>query len=137
MGWLVSGFKAIFGAGQDGSSNVMKVASGIGGWLDGQQFTEQEKAEFNAKMIGSYSEFMASTVAENTERSRTRRDLSIWIIRTEIALLVASVITYKLDAELSEYIYRVATDSPMGYLTLGVGAFFWGTHMLRSATKKG
>ncbi len=124
--------KSVFGAGQDGSSNVMKVASGIGGWIDGQQFTEQEKSEFNGKMIGAYSKFMESTVAENTERSRTRRDLSIWIIRFEIFLLAASAVLYKIDADLSLFVYKIATTEPMSYLVLGVSAFFWGTHLVRS-----
>ena len=126
-----SGVKAVFGAGQSGSDNVMKVASGIGGWIDGQQFTEQERAEFNANTVKSYSEFMASTVAENTERSITRRNIAIWVIRTEIALLVTSAIIYRLDSELSLYIYKIATTSPMDYLVLGVGAFFFGSHLVR------
>jgi len=136
MGWLVSGFKAIFGTGQDGSSNVLKVASGIGDYIDKQSFTEQEKSEFNGKMISAYSEFMASTVAENTERSRTRRDLSLWIIRFEIALLTASAILYKIDVDLSAFIYKIATTEPMSYLVLGVSAFFYGTHLIRSLPSK-
>lgn len=128
---IISGFKAVFGTGQDGSNNVMKVAGGIGGWIDGQKFTEQEQAEHSAKMVEHFDSFMKSTVAENTQRSRTRRDLAIWIIRTEIGLLVASVIAFKLDKPLAEYMYQVATDSPMGYLTLGVGAFFFGAHIVR------
>lgn len=126
--------KSIFGVGQDGSSNVMKVASGIGGWIDGQQYTKQEKAEFDAKMIGHYSDFMASTVAENTQRSLTRRSIAMWVIRTEIAFLVTSAILYRLDAELSLYLYKIATTSPMDYLVLGIGAFFFGSHLVR-ATK--
>ncbi len=131
---IVGGVKALFGAGTDGTSNVMKVASGIGGWIDGQQFTKQEQAEYNAKMIGHYSDYMQSTVAENTQRSLTRRNIALWVIRTEIALLVASAIIYRLDSELSLYIYKIATTSPMDYLVLGIGAFFFGSHLVR-ATK--
>ncbi len=129
--------KSVFGAGQDGSSNVLKVASGIGNFIDEQSFTDEEKAVFNANTVKAYSEFMNSTVKENTQRSRTRRDLAIWIIRAEIGLLVASVIAYKFDSALSEYMYQVATDSPLGYLTLGTGAFFFGSHLVRQLPKKG
>ena len=67
LGGLVTGVKAIFGAGSDGSDNVMKVASGIGGWIDGQQFTEQERAEMNTKVVvPAFQKFMDSTVNENT-----------------------------------------------------------------------
>ena len=135
---ILSGIKAVLGfstAGK-GADNVMKVASGIGGWIDGQQFTEQEKAEFNAKMISSYGAFMESTVGENTQRSITRRDLAIWIIRTEIILLVISVALHKIDPAWGAYVYTIATDSPLGLLTLGVGAFFFGTHLVRAAQGK-
>ena len=128
--------KGIFGAGDKGSDNVMKVASGIGGWIDGQQFTEQEKAEFNAKAIDVYADYIASTASENTERSITRRVIAIWIIRTEVFLLVASIILFKIDPAWSEYIYKVATTDPMNFLVLGVGAFFFGAHLVRATQGK-
>lgn len=139
MSWfrgIVSGVKAVFGASSDGTSNVMKVASGVGNWIDEQKFTEEEKAKYNAEMITHYSEFMKSTVAENTQRSITRRSIAIWVIRSEIGFLASSAVLYKLDMELAEYIYKIATDSPMGYLTLGVGAFFFGAHLVRATQGK-
>lgn len=132
---LVSGVKAILGVGKSGSDNVMTVAKGIGGWIDGQYFTDQERAEMNMKMIGHFSTFMEHTANENSERSRTRREIAIWIIRAEITFLAASGLLYKLDADWSKYLYQIAAESPMGILTLGVGAFFFGTHLLRSAKK--
>jgi len=133
-----AGAKAVLGfstAGK-GADNVMKVASGIGGWIDGQQFTDQERATMNMEMLGYYGKFMESTVGENTQRSITRRDLAIWIIRTEISLLVVSVVLQKIDAEWGRYVYMICTESPLGILTLGVGAFFFGTHLVRAAQGK-
>ncbi len=126
---------SIFGAGQDGQSNIMKAATGVGNWIDEQKFTDQEKAEYRAKMVVHYAEYMKSTVNENSERSRTRRDIALWVIKTEVFLLLASVVLFKIDPELAKYIYQVATDSPLGYLTLGVGAFFFGSHLVRAAKK--
>ena len=133
---IVSGVKAIFGGGQDGTNNVMTVAKGIGGWIDGQQFTDQEKAKFNAEMIGHYSKYMESTVTENTQRSRTRRDIAIWVIRTEIFFLITSAVMFKIDEPLAEYLYKIATTSPMDYLVLGIGAFFFGAHLVRATQGK-
>ena len=136
MGWfsgIVSGVKAIFGAGQDGQSNVMKAATGIGNWIDEQQFTDQEKAAYTASMADKFGEFMSHTINENTERSRSRREIAIWIIRAEIGFLTSSAISFKFDPELAKYLYQIAADSPMGYLTLGVGAFFFGAHLVRAA----
>ena len=136
MNWLTSIVSNLFGNSKDGSSNVMKVASGIGGFIDGQQFTEQEKAEYNAKMIGHYSDFMKTTVEENTTRSITRRTIAIYVIKVELFLLLASVFMFKFDPVLSEYMYKVATGEPMNYLVLGIGAFFFGSHLVRATKGK-
>jgi len=129
---IITGVKAIFGAGEDGTGNVMKVATGIGGFIDEQKFTEEEKAKYNAELIPVFQQYMDSTVRENTQRSITRRSLAIWIIRTWIFLLAASIIASALNAnELAKYIYEIATLSTMDYLVLGVGAFFFGSHIIR------
>jgi len=125
--------KGLLGGGQDGQANVMKVASGVGGWIDGLKLTDQEKQEFNGKMVQHYSDFMASTVSENTERSRTRRDIALWIIKLEAFFLIASLAAFKFDPLWAKYAYQIATDSPWGYLTLGVGAFFFGAHLVRAS----
>lgn len=134
LGGIFSGVKALLGvSGGKGADNVMKVATGIGKWIDNNKFTDQEKATYRAKMLVHYSAYMESTVGENSERSRTRREIAMWIIRTEIGLLVISGLLYKFDAGWAEYIYKICTDSPLGLLTLGVGAFFFGTHLVRAA----
>lgn len=135
MSFLTKAVGFLFGGSQEGSSNVMKVATGIGNWIDKGKFTDQEKAEHRAALIPHFQKFIESTVSENSERSRTRRDIAIWIIRTEIFLLVFSVILYKFDLEWAKYVYQICTDSPLGLLTLGVGAFFFGTHLVRAARK--
>ena len=129
---IVSGVKAIFGGSDDGADRVMKVATGIGGWIDGQQFTDEEKAAYSAETAQQFQEFMSSTVKENTQRSLTRRNLAIWIIRTWILLLIASIIAAALGKnEIAEYIFNIATFHTMDYLVLGVGGFFFGAHIIR------
>jgi len=136
MGWfsgVVSGVKALFGKGQDGQSNVMKAASGIGNWIDEQNLTDQEKQEFRGEMIVHYGEFMKNTVNENTERSRSRRDIALYVIKVELFTLLSSGVIYRIDMDWAKYLYQIATESPLGMLTLGVGAFFFGTHLIRAA----
>ena len=128
-----SGIKTVFGFSSNGQSDVMKAASGIGNWIDEQSLTDEEKQVFRGKMIEHYGTFMANTVAENSQRSKTRRDISLWVIRTELGFLIASALLYKLDSAWAEYLYRIATESPLGLLTLGVGAFFFGTHLIRAS----
>lgn len=129
---IISGVKAVFGANQDGASNVMRVATGVGNWIDEQQFTAEEKAKYNAETAQQFQAFMESTVKENTERSRTRRSLAIWIIRTWISLIIASIIAFAAGADsTAEYIWKIVTYSSMDYLVLGVGGFFFGAHIIR------
>lgn len=127
-----------FGGGESkGSDNVMKIASGIGGFIDEQNFTPEERAVYNAKMVDSYGGFMQSTVAENTQRSITRREVAILVIRVELAVLVFGagfLGMYRKDW--ADIWWKIGVDSPLGLLTLGVGAFFFGTHMLRSFADK-
>lgn len=129
---IIGGVKAIFGANQDGADNVMKVASGIGGWIDEQKFTDEEKAKYSAETAQQFQTFMESTIRENTQRSITRRSLAIWIIRTWIFLLIASIAAEAFGyPETAKYIYEIATLSTMDYLVLGVGGFFFASHIIR------
>jgi len=122
--------------GKSGADNVMKVAGGIGGWIDGLKLTDQEKMEFDGRIVGIYADYMKSTADENTERSITRRSLALWIIKTEIFLLLGSVVMYQIDQSLSAYMFKVATHEPLNYLVLGVGAFFFGAHLVRATKGK-
>lgn len=134
MSWFSKAVGFISGSGGKGSDNVMKVASGIGNWIDNNKYTDQEKATNTLKILNHFDTFMANTVNENSEKSKTRRDVAQLVIRVELGFLIASGLLFKIDAAWSEYLFKVATDSPLGLLTLGVGAFFFGTHLIR-ATK--
>jgi hypothetical protein len=135
---LWAGAKAVLGfsGASKGSENVMKVATGIGSWIDEQKFTPEEQAKHNLTMVGLYGDFMKSTVAENTQRSITRRAIAIWVIRLEAIFLLLYGVLASFKLAVSEVWWKIAVDSPWGMLTLGVGAFFFGTHMIRSFTDK-
>ena len=129
---VFTGVKALFGANDKGADNVMRVASGVGKWIDEQKFTDQEKAQYSAETAKQFQQYMESTVKENTQRSITRRNLAIWIIRTWILLLAASIIAYAFkQVDLAEYIFRIASLSTMDFLVLGTGGFFFGAHIIR------
>ena len=129
---IVSGVKAVFGVNQDGADNVMRVATGIGGWIDGQQFTDQEKAEYSKETAQQFQQFLETTIRENTARSITRRSLALWIIRTWVILMIASITAMIFGQdEVAKYIWSVVTYSTMDWLVLGVGGFFFGSHIIR------
>ena len=130
---ILSGLKVvgswfIGGSGEKG----MEVIKGVGSWIDEQQYTDQEKAESAAARAESYAKFMQQTIDENSERSRTRRSLALLILRWWISLLTLSAILYKVDQSWSAYIFKIATYQDVAFLVLGIGAFFWGSHLLRT-----
>ena len=139
---LVSGVKAVFGVGQSGTDNVMKVASGIGGFIDNLSYTDQEKAQTNSEVIiPAMQKFMESTAGENTERSRARREIALWIMRNWIIMLWVAIVAHGVELaldtehEFSAFVLGVATSHALTYLVMGAGAFFFGAHIVRQVKK--
>lgn len=131
---LWAGAKMVMGfgsSGGDGPNNVMTVAKGVGNFIDEQNFTEEERATFNAGLINNMADFVQGSVAENSQRSKTRREIAVLVIRWELFMLTLSAVLYRIDGDLSKYIYKICTDDPIGYLVLGIGAFFFGAHIVR------
>jgi len=126
--------KALIGSGGDaGADRVMEVARGVGGWIDEQQYTAEEKAKHLAEMSTRVIDFVGATAGENTQRSITRRSIAIWIMRAEIVTLAATGAVYPFNAEWSGFLLGLADfDSPLGWLACGVAVFFFGSHMLRT-----
>lgn len=137
---IFSGVKEIFGFGSDGpttgADNVMKVATGIGNWIDNNKYTDQEKATNDLKLTEHFGTFMKNSVDENSARSRARRDISLLVIRWYLAMLTLSAILFKIDADWSKYVYKIATAEGITYLVWGIGAFFFGAHIVRQVNKK-
>ena len=134
---LWAGAKLVMGLGSaesnTGTDNVMAIAKGVGGFIDEQNFTTEEQAVYNSTMISAMGRFMEGTVDENTQRSKTRREVAIMVIRWALAMLTLSAILHLAgQADHAKYIRDLVIDDPIGYLVLGVGAFFFGAHIVRA-----
>lgn len=126
---IKAGVGTLFGA---SPTDAMDVVKGVGKWIDEQQFTDEEKAANKIERAKMYNGYLEKVLDENTARSLTRRSIAIWIIRAELIMLFLSIALVRIDPEVSEFVYTVATHDPMNILVLGVSAFFFGTHMLRA-----
>ena len=116
----------------------------VGTWVGHQQFTPEEKAKYDAGMNEAIQGFAIATLKENTERSKTRRQLAnkwfdfhLFILRL-IALSIPLDwliinLTDAAEYELTERFMELAFDPWLWAVTSGIGAFFWGTHALRSS----
>lgn len=116
----------------------------VGRWAGGQQFTEQERAEFGQSLGVSVRGYAVATMGENTERSKTRREIAvmwfkmhIFFIRVtflcipidHLAVKLAQQEGYELFGQMGSFTF----DPWLCSITGGIGLFFWGTHSLRSS----
>lgn len=130
---ILSGLKSLgsWFAGGSGEKG-MEVIKGVGSWIDEQQYTDQEKAEASAARVAAYAKFMEQTIQENSQRSITRRSLALLVLRWWIFLLTFSAILYKIDPAWSKYLFDIASYNGVVALVGGIGAFFFGSHLLRT-----
>lgn len=106
----------------------------LGRWIDGQQFTDQERAKNIEAVAEAVREFSIKTANECTDRSRTRRDLArLWIF-AQLTFVTATFIAGGLNHPQAEFFWKIATSDLMFYGTAGVmiyffGAYGWGAHV--------
>lgn len=104
----------------------------FGEWVGNMKFTEEEIAELDAEVAKGIRQFAVDTLDESTDRSRTRRKFAVLSIQSYILFLFMSGMLYKFDSDWALYWLRLATDTQLGWLVTGAGAFFWGVHILRA-----
>lgn len=106
-----------------------------GGFVNDLHHSDAERAR-------DYAAFFKDTLTENTERSKTRRALAIKWLDLQIWLIQLVVMGIFIDAALGQFgveiglavkLSEVAFSGLMWSITSGVGAFFWGTHLLRNS----
>ncbi|MFX0194561.1 MAG: hypothetical protein ACFFCW_00440 [Candidatus Hodarchaeota archaeon] len=117
-----------------------------GRWIDGLQYTAQEKAENFKELIGAYNEFFKTSLNESTERSLTRRSISVLWIKVELGLILMTAIAIPCDSilgtNMKKDFFELATCDVMVWGTGAVIGFFlgpymWGAHIKRNGgTKK-
>lgn len=124
-----------------GSSKVVDtVADTVKGGLeltDKAFFTDQEKAEANAKMLDAWIKIQEATASENSIRSITRRILAWTITGSFLFLILAACGLYHFMPAWSEYIRNCIVETDLHWLTLTVAAFYFGTYGIGNMMGKG
>jgi len=128
-GAIKNGVKAVIGIG--GSDTGLTAVKEVAEFIDNRKFTDEERAKYVLEVAPHYAKFMDGTLKENSQRSKTRRHLAILVIRNWIAMLWAAVFAWLWKPEWSGFILTIALSTALITLVLGIGAFFWGTHLLR------
>ena len=110
----------------------------VGGWIDGQQHTEQEKAEDNKELRKGVIAYAIASMGENSERSKARREIAKLWIKTQLSLVLMCAICAPFDMELAEFYFKLATSTLMISGTGSIIIFFFGSYLLsrHNETKK-
>ena len=103
----------------------------FGGWVGGQQFTDQEQEELSANSLKDVRKFVVDTLGESTERSKTRRDIAVLVIKFYLLLLFISVMVFPFNKEWSTFALSVAMIPALGGLVVSIGVFFFGSHLIQ------
>jgi hypothetical protein len=125
---------AIFGAPRavDAVAETVKTGASM---LDNAFYTDQEKAEHQLKAWDVWLKIQATTAGENSIRSITRRILAWAIIGTFLFLLLAALLLYPISTEWSTVALKLTTETQLGWLTVAVGVFYFGTYGLGTYMK--
>ena len=110
-----------------------KVVDFFAGSMDRLNFTNQERAEHNLKMADAVATFAKETLAESTDRSVTRRYLSIIIVSMYLLLVLGVIALSFFDPIRARLIMEIMKEF---YLTTGfimILAFFFGGYYLNGA----
>lgn len=128
LGWLFGGDKTA----EKTLDIASKTLSGIGGWIDGKDFTPQEKAEQWAKAVDAHLELVKTTQTENSIRSVTRRYLA-WGVAcfTGFWSSIAMVFSILNHDDVVANIIAIADSFYLGVSFLAVMGFYFGVQLLR------
>ena len=103
-------------------SKLIDFASGA---IDRMRFTDQEKAEHNLRMAAAVADFAKDTLNESTDKSVTRRYLSIFIIAVYLLIVLFTIAIAMWDIDRASAVLKIMSEY---YLTTGfvmVLAFFY------------
>jgi len=105
-----------------------------GGFINDLHYSDSERIQ-DAIVIGQgVTEFVKTTLAENTVKSKTRRFVAMLWISAQLALLFVTAMFIPFNTEVASNLFEVATCKIMFYGTGSVIVFFfggyvWGTYV--------
>ena len=104
------------------------LLSQVGGWIGNMNLTPEEVMEANGKTVTSVQAFVAATLSESTERSKTRRSIATLWIKAQLGIVLMTCIAAPWDRELAGFYFNLATSTLMITVTTAICIFFFGSH---------
>lgn len=135
MGWfsnLFSSSKTV----DDVFDKDSGLLSQAGAWIGNMQFTDEEQSEAKAELNKGVATFVASSLSENTVRSKTRRTIAKLWICVELFLVLLTCAIAPFNTELAKFYWSIATSELMFWGTMAIISFFFGSYMLNQRISK-
>ena len=108
---------------------VFDAAAGIGSWIDGQQFTEQEKSQANFKTLEYKLKWINATQGMNLARRYISMMFCVTFLLSFIICLLNVVIGHWLGIKTSDLVSTVIAlcDAfKIGWITMTIIVFYFG-----------
>lgn len=102
----------------------------VGGWIGNMNLTPEEVMKQNAKTVSSVQTFVVATLAESSERSKTRRDIAVMWFKLQAGVILMCCLAAPWDLELAKFYFTLATSTLMVSVTVAITVFFFGSHGL-------
>ena len=128
--WFGTGEKAV-----DTASDVAKtVSNGLYNGLDMVWYTDEEKAQQSHKNNELLYKFWDLISKENTEQSKARRSMAESTLNVYFSLILMGVAVWGFSPSYAAYIFKVV--GTLTYLTVPIGAIYFGPHQFAKLKKK-
>lgn len=116
--------------------NPQSIIDNVSNGIDKLVLTDEERLDFNKKLIDANIDFVKLTQNENTTRSITRRYIAILIIVVYLILTLTSVVFYGFgEVAIATFILGILT-SVLGTAFISVIIFFFGSHVVNNVMDK-
>ena len=107
-------------------NGVVTLVKDIRGMVDDSKFTNQEKSRFELSLADSVVDFAKATLSENTDRSKTRRQIAIVSVYFFYFLIIALLILWKLDPLWYKAAKELIIEFKLPTAFIMIMAFFFG-----------
>ena len=123
-----------------GKINVGELTKDLLSKIDDSKLTDSEKADNARKAVDQALEFNKLTLDENTQRSKTRRNLAHVLVFNTLLIfwfcLAIMMLEIEIDTELVKPVLELANAFKLGWAFISVIGFYFGVHLLRTYQSK-
>ena len=130
--WLLSSPKAV--------NDILDKDNGlftqVGGWINNLNLTDEEVMKQNAATAASVQAFAVATLDENTERSKSRREIAILYTKFYLLWMTVGFGVYPINEGYAIFLVSALTGLALGGAFTSIIIFHFGSHGIAKLKKK-